>query len=115
MCFRNSVKAALLWLVLTISAACAGANTPQTLNSLDVGQNQLEIAAYYQREARVMRQRAEEYAVRASLYEQLFGPQSDWVTGARLLSHFYEDSAREKERLADVHLQLSPSRQQLFP
>jgi hypothetical protein len=105
---------ALLPLVVVLIGGCRSA-APVTLNSLEIGSNQWEIATYYQREAILMQQKAEEYAARAGVYEQLFGPQSDWVKGARLLSQFYTESARDKERLADVHRQLSPDSRRILP
>jgi hypothetical protein len=115
--FRRGGKATLrcLSLMLSLSGLSCATSTPASLNSLEIGQDQSDYAAYYEREAIVMRQRAEDYAAQVQLYEQLFGPQSDWVRGARLLSRFYEDSAREKERLADVHRRLSPRSQPSFP
>jgi hypothetical protein len=101
-------SAVLLGLAFLLCAGCTGSGTPSTLSSLDISPHQWDIAAHYQREALTLRQQAEEYMVRAAVYEQLFGLQSDWVTGARLLSQFYEESAREQERLADVHRQLTP-------
>jgi hypothetical protein len=41
------------------------------------------------------------------VYEGLFGRESEWVTGTRLLKQFYEEVAREQDRLADLHLELS--------
>ena len=56
------------------------------------------------------RELAEEQANRAALYERIFGPDSDWVSGARLLNQFYETSAREQERQAHWHLELARQR-----
>jgi hypothetical protein len=56
--------------------------------------------------ARVSRQQAEALTHRAVVYEQLFGRESEWVSGTRLLAQFYEEEAREAERLADLHLEL---------
>jgi len=44
---------------------------------------------------------------RAVLYEGLFGQQSDWVTGTKLLVKFYQEMALEQDRLAELHLKLS--------
>jgi hypothetical protein len=41
---------------------------------------------------------------RAAIYEQLFGRNSDWVAGARLLAQSYEEEAREHERMASKHV-----------
>jgi hypothetical protein len=40
------------------------------------------------------------------VYERLFGPESEWVTGARLLAQYYEEAAHEAEQLARRHLKL---------
>ncbi len=53
-----------------------------------------------------MRRKAEELTYQAARYEQLFGPASEWTTSTRLLAEFYEESARERERLAEVHVTL---------
>ncbi len=57
-------------------------------------------------EAVVSRQQAEELTHRAVVYEWLFGRESEWVTGTRLLAQFYEEAAREEEQLASRHLEL---------
>ena len=52
------------------------------------------------------RQQAEELTHRAMVYEGLFGRESEWVTGTRLLAQFYEEAAHEEEQLANRHLEL---------
>lgn len=78
--------------------------------SRDPGQDHWAIASYYSREAAVSRQQVEVLTERAAIYERLFGRESDWVSGARLLVQFYEEAAHEQDRLADLHLELSRSR-----
>jgi hypothetical protein len=56
--------------------------------------------------AAAKRQQAEALTGSIVAYERLFGPESEWVTGTRLLAQFYEDTAREQDRLADLHLEL---------
>jgi hypothetical protein len=68
------------------------------------------MASFYVREAMRSRELAEEQANRVALYERVFGPDSDWVSGARLLNQFYENSAREQERQAHRHLELARQR-----
>jgi ribonuclease HI len=75
--------------------------------SRDPTQDHVKMASFYVREAMRSRELAEEQANRAVVYERLFGPGSDWVTGARLLNQFYENSAREQERQADWHLEMA--------
>ena len=75
--------------------------------SRDPGQDHWAIASYYTREAAVSRQQVEELTDRAVLYEGLFGRESDWVAGTKLLVQFYQEMALEQDRLADLHLKLS--------
>jgi hypothetical protein len=103
-----------LVLLGALSAGCSK-NQAVSLNSLDADTAQWEIAMYYQREAAALKQRADEQAARMVVYEQLFGPKSDWVAGARKLREFYEESAREKEQLAELHRQLAPRSMRLSP
>ena len=51
----------------------------------------------------MFRQKADETAERAAAYGQLFGEESEWVSGARLLGEFYRQEARERERLAEQY------------
>jgi len=58
----------------------------------------------------VSRQQVEVLTERVTIYERLFGRESDWVSGTRLLVQFYEEAAREQDRLADLHLELGRGR-----
>jgi hypothetical protein len=78
--------------------------------SRDPGQDHWAIASYYTRQAAASRQQAEEMTNQAAVYERLFGRESDWVAGTRLLVQFYEETAREQDRLADLHLELARGR-----
>ena len=80
---------------------------PLDMTTLDPAQDHWRIAAAYTHEATAMRQKAEELFKRALHYERLFGADSEWVTGSKLLAQFYEDAARERERLAEVHVGLA--------
>ena len=53
---------------------------------------------------------AQDYHHRVAVYERLFGPQSDWVEGTRLLAESYEAAAQEQERIAARHQRLQDSR-----
>lgn len=75
--------------------------------SRDPDQDHGAIASYYTREAALSRQQVEELNDRAVLYEGLFGGESDWVAGTKLLVKFYQEMALEQDRLADLHLKLS--------
>lgn len=65
-----------------------------------------KIAAYYRHEAAKLRQMFEDLSIRITVYERLFGPTSDWVSGTRLLAQSYEHAAQEYERKAREHLKL---------
>jgi len=95
---------------LLVSGCAGGSGTVQDLASHDPGQDHWAIASYYSREAAVSRQQAEEMTNRLAVYERLFGPDSDWVAGTRLLVQFYEEEAREQDRLADLHVELGRGR-----
>ena len=75
--------------------------------SRNPGQDHEAIATYYTREAALSRQQVEELNDRTVLYEGLFGRESDWVVGTKLLVKFYQEMALEQDRLADLHLKLS--------
>ncbi len=65
--------------------------------------DQRRIAEYYRHEAERFRHQADELEARVALYQRLFGPESDWVAGTRLLIEAYRQSADERERLAQEH------------
>lgn len=77
------------------------------LTTHDPAQDHQKIAAYYSHEAAKLRQASEEMSVRITVYERLFGPTSDWVAGTRLLAQSYEDAAKELERKAHEHIELT--------
>ena len=83
---------------------------PIDTHSFDPNQDHLRIASYYTRQAMTSRQRAEEQASLVLVYERLFGHDSEWVSGAQLLTQFYEEAAREQDRQASRHLELAGRR-----
>lgn len=85
---------------------CAHGGEPLDLTSPDPASDQRKIANFYSREADFFRLKADELSQRIEVYESLFGPDSEWVNGARLLKRFYKDSAEEQERRASSHLGL---------
>jgi hypothetical protein len=95
---------------LLLSGCTGGSTAVLDLGSQDSEQDHWAIASYYSREAAKSRQQAEEMTNRVAIYERLFGPESDWVAGTRLLVQFYEEEAREQEHLADLHLELGRGR-----
>jgi hypothetical protein len=67
----------------------------------------MEIAGYYREQAVVLREKAGLIAESAVRYEHLFGPQSDWVSGAKQLSQYYAAAAQDLERLAEAHAEVA--------
>lgn len=103
-CNRIGIFVLLLSLV---ALSCARTSAPLDLSSPDPSQDQWKIASYYSREAVLLRLKADELSERVAVYERLFGPDSEWVTGTKLLVEFYRNAAQERERLADMHLELA--------
>ena len=67
----------------------------------------MAIAGYYRGQAMDLREKAASLAESAVRYEHLFGPQSDWVSGARQLMQYYGAAAQEQERLAEAHAEVA--------
>jgi hypothetical protein len=95
---------------LLVSGCARGSTAVLDPASRDPGQDHWAIASYYSRQAALSRQEAEALTNRMVVYERLFGRESDWVTGTRFLVQYYEEAAREQDRLADLHLELGRSR-----
>ncbi|MEO8325544.1 MAG: hypothetical protein ABI618_06825 [Nitrospirota bacterium] len=100
---------AILLLGLLVCVGCQGPDTPLDFNSLDPSQDQQFIANQYRRQAALMKQKAEDMKIKAERYAQLFGPDSEWATSARLLGQFYEKEAQNRERLAIRHAEIGKS------
>jgi hypothetical protein len=105
-CRCNRIGVFVLFLSL-VALGCARPSAPLDLSSPDPSQDQWKIASYYSREAVLLRLKADELAERVAVYERLFGPDSEWVAGTKLLVEFYRNAAQERERLADMHLELA--------
>jgi len=101
------------WSVLTVlcllgAAGCAPSSVETIeMTSFDPSHDQAAIVGYYREQAMDLREKAAGYAESALRYEHLFGPQSDWVSGARALSQYYAESAQELERLAEAHAKIA--------
>ena len=98
------------WLVLggiCFLSGCAHAGTELELTTLDRTQDQGKVAEFYGQEAARLRYMARDLADRVTVYEHVFGQDSDWVKGARLLAQSYLDAARDHEVKAERHHQLS--------
>lgn len=104
----------ILLLGLLLEAAChRGPIVPLVslhTASHDPRIDHLNIAAYYAHEATLSHQMAKELANRVVVYERLFGRESDWVAGTKLLTQFYEEAASEQEQQANLHLELAGRR-----
>ncbi|MEO8342068.1 MAG: hypothetical protein ABI604_20620 [Nitrospirota bacterium] len=97
----------VLLLAIFLQPGCNGNPTaPLDMTAVDSGHDHKKIAAYYHQQAVVSRQQAEELIHRAVVYERLFGRESEWVSGTRLLAQYYEEAARQEEELARRHLNL---------
>ncbi|MBS0157076.1 MAG: hypothetical protein JSR20_05360 [Nitrospira sp.] len=96
--------------VVTLLPACSHAASELDLTRYDHAQDQQKIAAFYSQEAARLRLMARDLDHRAIVYERLFGPESDWVVGARLLARTYEDVAQDHELTAEQHLSLTHGR-----
>jgi hypothetical protein len=102
-CATQSPRLGLGVLLLFCLLAGAGCAQPvQTIDTTSFGpsQDQVAIAGYYRGEALALKEKAAAIAESAVRYEQLFGPQSDWVSGARQLSQYYAVAAQDLERRA---------------
>lgn len=105
---RGSNPSSLFVLLMIIAGfGCTRAPAPLDLTSSDPAHDQLKLASYHSREALFFRLQAEALSQRVAVYERLFGRQSEWVSGARLLVQFYEGAASEEERLAGWHLDIA--------
>lgn len=108
---RIAVLISLCWV---ITAACHRGPilplAPLHTAARDPGQDHVSLASMYVRQATRSRELAEEQANRAVVYERLFGADSDWVSSAKLLAQFYENSAREQEQQANWHLDMAAQR-----
>ncbi len=94
-------------LILLCSLAAAGCAQPdekiETISFGPLQEDQQIVAGYYRDEAMVLKEKAALSAESAVRYEHLFGPQSDWVSGARQLSHYYAVAAQDLERRAEAY------------
>ncbi|MFZ1748518.1 MAG: hypothetical protein WBO24_11600 [Nitrospirales bacterium] len=91
---------------LWVCVGCQSPHAPLDLNSFDPSQDQQFIADQYRRQAALMKQNAEDLKIKAERYAQLFGPDSEWATSAKLLQNFYEKESQNRERLANLHAEV---------
>ena len=102
----------LIVLCSLVAAGCAQPVETIDMTSFDPSQDQMAIVGYYRGQALDLREKAGTIAESAVRYEDLFGPQSDWVSGARKLSQYYVAAAQELERLAEAHAEVARTGQQ---
>lgn len=107
---RHSVFCPLILGFLLQTGCSSGPSAPLEMTTLNPGDDHETIADHYRHEARLARQQVEELASQLVAYEQLFGRESDWVSGTKLLVQFYEEVARQHDRLAEQHLKLGRER-----
>jgi len=98
--------------VLAVAGCAQPVETIDDMASFDPLQDQMAIADSYRDEAMVLREKAAAHAESIVRYEHLFGPQSDWVSGARQLSQYYAEAAQELERRAEAHAEVARKAQQ---
>ena len=105
---RATVTHHVGWSVLILLGSFAAAGCAQPVQMVDTAsfgpsQDQQAITGYYRAEAMVLNEKAAAIAESAVRYEQLFGPESDWVSGARQLSQYYAVAAQDLERRAEAY------------
>ncbi len=105
---QSDPASAVLGRVLLLFAMAMGISScasPESIDmsSYDPSHNQAVITNYYRNQAMVMREKASAQTTAAVRYEGLFGPEADLVSGARLLAVYYEQTAKELDRLAEAH------------
>jgi hypothetical protein len=89
------------------AVGCVSVPTPLNLSSLDPAVDQRKIADYYRQDAVFFRLKARELAERIMVYQGLFGAESEWVNGARLLEQFYENAAKDQDHQTLLHLSIA--------
>lgn len=100
----------ILWVL--VIAGCAQPVETFGTTSVDSSQDQMAIAGNYRAEAMVLKEKAAAVAESAVRYERLFGPQSDWVSGAQQLSQYYAVAAQDLERRAEAYAGSARTRRQ---
>lgn len=98
---------AVIGLISLAIAGCAEPVVMTDLTSFDPSEDQKSIADYYREQAMDMRKKAGSVAETAVRYKHLFGPESDWVSGALQLSEYYAVAAQDLERRAEAHAEVA--------
>ena len=100
-------RGVLIVFCLLAVAGCAQPVETIDMTSFDPSQDQMAIVGYYRGQAMDLQEKAASLAESAVRYEHLFGPQSDWVSGARQLSQYYAAAAQQLERVAEAHAEVA--------
>ena len=103
---------ALIVLCVLTMAGCAQPVETIDRTSVDSLQDQMAVAGHYRAEAMALKEKAAAVAESAVRYERLFGPQSDWVSGAQQLSQYYAVAAQDLERRAEAYAEAARTRRQ---
>lgn len=82
---------------------CSASPKQLDFNAPETTADRRALSEFYKKEAIMLRQKADEMAQRATAYRPLFGEESDWVAGARLLGEYYRQEAEDRQRLADEY------------
>lgn len=107
--FCNHGMISLAAMACTV-VGCANVTTPLDLTSLDPAADQRKIADYHRQDAVFFRLKARELAERIMVYQDLFGAESEWVNGARILEQFYETAAKDQDHQTILHLSIADDR-----
>lgn len=108
-----SIKTIILALFFGfVAAGCASSVEKIGAIPLDALRDQQVLAGQYRNEAMILREKAAMMAESAGRYERLFGPQSDWVSGAQQLSHYYASAAQDLDRRAEAYDQAARTKRQ---
>src|SRR6478609_10764431 len=107
---KHAAGASIILGLLFQFGCSSGLTAPLEMTTLNPGDDHQTIARHYRHEASLSRQQVDELSNQAAAYEQLFGQESDWVSGTRLLVQFYQEVAQEQDRLAELHMNLGKDR-----
>jgi hypothetical protein len=109
----DSIKTIILTLFCGfVAAGCAPSVEKIDAIPFDAWHDQQVLAGQYRNEAMILREKAAMMAESAGRYERLFGPQSDWVSGAQQLSHYYAGAAQDLDRRAEAYDQAARGKRQ---
>ena len=94
---------AILLIGILVSVGCQGTNSLINLHDSTPSPDSQFIVAQYYRQAVFMVKNAEDLSLKAKRYAQLFGPDSQWVTSAKILEKYYENESLDQEWLAILY------------